>query len=601
MLRFVKYLGFFLLLAVAYKCAQPVNPGGGPKDMSPPEVLKTEPENGSANFNSKKIKITFDEFIELDNILQKALISPPMDKLPDFKLKGKSLQIKFNEELKENTTYSVYFADAIVDLTEKNPLLNYTYIFSTGPQVDSLSIFGKVLNAFNLEPMESVFVLLYKDNNDTLPLDSLPMNVIPYYVSKTTADGEFQFNGLGDDNYLMFALNDLNANYIYDQPGEDIAFLDSLIDPFFVQPLDIDSLRADTNLFVVPDTIEEDIRETMRDSLIHDHVHKYESTFPHYELSMFNEADSILRLLKAEVPRKNNIRFSFSWPADKIEIKTLNFNTDTTWLVKEISKNYDTITWYLKNLPVDTLETLVLYQTDTLEHLFLKLDPKRQKPGLSRRQQKKEDEKKEFLGIESNIKGGVLLLNQIPEIEFFHPIEKVINDSILLVIGEDSLYAPDFEFTDLLKRKVRFPVVPEEEQRYVIQFPDSSFIDWNGVYNENTQIRFRTKSLRDYGVLVLNIKPEASQPYIFQLLTEKEIVLKEYYFSSDTLITIEHLEPATYVFKVIFDNNGNKRWDSGNYNYSIQPEKVVYNLKKIQVRANWDVEEEWIIEKSGGD
>lgn len=596
MWRILKYIFLILVVFSIYRCAQPGSPGGGPRDTRPPEVLKSEPENRQANFNSKKILITFDEFIELDNITQKALISPPMNKLPDFKLKGKSLQIKFNELLKDSTTYSIYFADAIVDLTEKNPILNYTYIFSTGTKVDSLSLLGSIKNAFNLEPPEEVYILLYKDNNDTLPLDSLPLNVIPYYVSKTTEDGDFQFNGLGDDEYLMFALKDLNANYIYDQPGEEIAFLDTLIEPFFVQPLDIDSLRADTTLFVLSDTLEENEIEHFRDSLVHDYVHQYEAKFPQIELRLFQEADSTQRLLKVDVPRKNNIQFSFSWPADDIELIPVNFNADTTWYVEKISKERDTISWYLKTLPVDTLEVLVNYKGDSIDYQYIKIDPVRKLAGQSKRLQKKEAAKKEYLGISSNLNGGVIELNQQPEFIFFHPLAEIITDSILLVIAEDSTYAPDYLFVDSLRMRIRFPVEIIEETRYAIYIPDSSIIDWNGYHNEEKSTRFATRSTRDYGVLALSIKTTVDQPYIFQLMNENQSVLKEFYFSADTTITMEYMEPASYVLKLIFDNNGNKKWDSGNYKYKIQPEKVIYNPKLIQVRANWDVEEDWIIE-----
>jgi len=592
--RLFKYLGFIFITLILYRCAQPGSLGGGSKDETPPQVLRSEPENRSANFTSKKITITFDEFIALNSINQKALISPPMDKMPDFKLKGKSLQIKFNEPLKDSTTYSIYFADAIVDLTEGNPVLNYTYIFSTGPKVDSLSILGKVTNAFDLKPVGSVFVLLYKDNNDTLPLDSLPFNVIPYYVSKTTDDGVFQFDGLGDNDYLMFALNDMNANYIYDQPGEEIAFNDTLIRPYFVQPLDLDSLRADTTRFPVPDTLKEDEANTVRDSLIHNFVHEYESKFKHYDLLMFKEVDSTQRLLKAAVPRKNNIQFSFSWPATDISLVPINFTADTTWYAKEISKNSDTITWYLKNLPVDTLEMLVMLKQDTLDHLFLKLDPS--KGSLSRRQQKKAEQEKDYLELKTNIKGSNLVLNKFPEIEFYQPVKEVISDSILLVSGADSTYSPEYIFLDSLHRKLRFPIKVEEDTRYVISIPDSSFIDWNGCHNQKKQMRFSTKSSRDYGVFVMQLKPNHPQPYVFELLNEKEDVLKQYYFSSDTSITIEYLDPATYILKLIYDDNDNKKWDSGNYGYKIQPEKVIYYSQKIQVRANWEVDEEWKIE-----
>lgn len=595
MIKLLKYIGFFTVLVIAYQCAQPGNPGGGPKDNTPPEVLKTEPPNRSANFNSKKITITFNEFVELDNINQKALISPPMDKLPDFKPKGKSVQVKFNETLKDSTTYSIYFADAIVDLTEGNPALNYTYIFSTGPKVDSLSLLGKVTNAFDLKPRGSVYVLLYKDNNDTILFDSLPFRVIPYYVSKTTENGEFQFDGLGNDDYLMFALNDMNANYIYDQPGEEIAFLDHLVKPFYIEPLDLDSLRADTTKFPVPDTLEEAEANFVRDSLIHDYVHEYESQFKHYELMIFKEVDSTQRLLKASVPRKNNIQFSFTWPADSIDLIPVNFNADTRWYAEEISKDHDTINWYLKNLPVDTLEMLVMHKQDTMDHLFLNLDPA--KSSLSRRQQKKAEEQPEYLNLKTNIKGSNLPLNRYPEVEFDMPVKEVISDSILLVAEDDSTYSPAFIFLDSLHRKIRFPIDVEEDTRYSITIPDSAFIDWNDNHNQKKQIRFTTKSMRDYGIFMMKLKPALKQPYIFQLLNDKEAVLQEHYFSHDTTLTIEYLDPVTYTIKLIYDNNGNRKWDSGNYGYKIQPEKVLYYPSKIQVRANWEIDEEWDIDE----
>lgn len=596
MWRFLKYFINILVYIILFACAHPGNPGGGPKDISPPEVLKSEPENRSANFQSKKIIITFNEFIELDNIVQKALISPPMENLPEFKVKGKSLQIKFSEPLKDSTTYSIYFADAIVDLTEKNPLLNYTYIFSTGSKVDSLSLFGNIINSFDLEPVEEVFVLLYKDNNDTLPLDSLPFNVIPYYVSKTTIDGDFQFNGLGDDEYLMFALKDLNANYIYDQPGEEVAFLDTLIKPFYVQLLDIDSLRADSTMFIVSDTLKEKEIKLKRDSLIHEYIHKYESEFPQIELSLFSEVDSTQSLLKAAVPRKNNIQFSFAWPAEDIEIIPQNFNADTVWRLEEVSKNRDTINWFVKDLPIDTLEVLINHRQDSMEYLYLKLDPSKSRLSLSKRQQKKEDEKKEYLAITSNAKGGKIGLTQQPEYHFYHPINEIITDSILLVTGEDSTYSPGYHFIDSLKRKIQIPIEIIEETRYAIYIPDSSIIDWNGHHNEKNTTRFSTKSLRDYGVFVLNIKTANDQPYIFQLMDDKQKTLKEYYFISDTTITIEHLEPTSFILKLVYDDNGNKKWDSGNYKYKIQPEKVLFYNKKIEVRANWEVVEDWIVD-----
>lgn len=593
MWKATKYLSLSFFIVLAFGCAHPGNPGGGPKDMRPPGIVKSDPPNRSAHFNGNKFSITFDEFIELDNITQKVIISPPMEQMPDFRLKGKSLQVKFNEPLKDSTTYSVYFADAIVDITEKNPLLNYAYIFSTGPKVDSLSLLGSVINSFDLTPVESASVLLYKDNNDTLELDSMPFKVIPYYVSKTSDKGEFQFNGLSNDKYLLFALKDLNANYIYDQPEEDIAFIDSLVPPYYIQLLDLDSLRADTSMFVVSDTLEEKTREIVRDSLIHEYVHRYESKFLHHNLSMFNEADSTQRFLKGSVIRKNIIQFAFAWPAENINIEPVNFNPDTSWHIEIFSPARDTINWILKDLPVDTLEVYVSSGADSMAYLYLTPNATKARAGQSKRQQKKAEEEISYLEFQTNIKGGTLPLDKEPELTFYYPIREILSDSILLVSGEDSLYAPSNEFIDPYKRKIRFPIVKTEDTRYTLQIPDSAFIDWNGEYNRHKTVRFTTKSLRDYGIFVIHFKPVQQQPYIFQLLDEKQKRIEEYYFHADTVVTINYLDPKIYTVKLIFDNNGNKKWDGGNFWHKIQPEKVLFYDKKIEVRANWEIDEEW--------
>ena len=199
----MKSINYRILISLALvvitlaRCANSISPpSGGPKDVDPPEILETYPANGSAGFNTDRFTLKFNEYVSLENIQQEALISPPMKEMPDFRLKGKSITIKFNEVLMPNTTYSVYFGDAITDITEKNPLRNYTYIFSTGDYVDSLSLYGHLKNSYDLKPIEGAYIGLYKDNNDTIEFDSLPYLVPPYYISKTDENGMFRLTGL---------------------------------------------------------------------------------------------------------------------------------------------------------------------------------------------------------------------------------------------------------------------------------------------------------------------------------------------------------------------------------------------------------------------
>jgi len=594
---FLKIIVAGLMIALVTYCAQPGNPGGGPKDTTPPEVLSTSPPNISPNFKGNKFTIYFDEFLELDNINQKALISPPTDELPDFRLKGKSLHVKFNEELKENTTYSVYFGDAIVDLSERNPLLNYTYIFSTGPRVDSMSLKGQVINAFDLVPVEDAFVMLYKNDNDTLPLDSLPLAVKPFYLSKTDVNGKFQLNGLANQQYLMFALVDLNGNYIFDQPGESIAFLDSMVTPQYKIPPKIDSTIIDS-IRIVYELLEPDSIETLVDVLYLDSIRETQHQIENHIMLMFDEPDTVQRLLKAELLRRNTLLFSFSNPVKDVEFQTINYNPDTLWYKELFSKNKDTLTWFLKSPPVDTLEMYILHNDDTLGYEFIRIDPNRPTPGGATKRQKKEAaEKKEYLGFDSNLSRGILALNKQPELTFYQPLDTILTDSILLVAGEDTIYSPPYIIVDSLKRKVVFPLELDESTRYSLTFPDSSFIGWNGYFNEEKKLSFSTKSLRDYGILSLSLVPEIKQSYILQLTTDQEQLIKEFYFSNDTTYTIEYMDPGKYLLKLIYDSNDNGKWDPGNYLKKLQPEKVSYFPKTIETRENWEIEEVWEIKQ----
>ena len=578
-----KLPALFLLTFIWMGCAHPLTPGGGPKDIQPPQVLESRPENGSARFSGNKFTIEFDEFISLENIAEEGLISPPVDEQPDFKIKGKTLQVKFKEPLKPNTTYSVYFGDAIVDITEKNPVSNFTYIFSTGERVDSLSMQGEVIDAFNLEPVEDVFVLLYKNNNDTVPFDSLPLAVRPFYLSKTDEYGKFTFFGLADEEYLLFALADLNRNYFFDQPGEAIAFLDSLAVPQYFKLPTHDSIKLNSIV-----AMEADSSLATSDSLFTKDFSAKQYT--NYTLYLFTHKDTVQKLLKAELFRRNTLRFAFSLPATDIRYEALNFDLDSNWYKTEYSTEKDTVIWYLKDLPVDTLKLLILNKGDTLERSTIRLTPREKLKG---RKKKDDVAEKHYLGWTTNVKKRNLVLDQQPELTFDQPVAGTFTDSSWLATIEDTIYNPAFIFIDSLHRKIQIPLEMAEESKYSIFFPDSAFTDWNGLHNKEIYLDIFTRSLREYGTFTIKLHPSVNQAYILQLLGEKETVARQHPFHSDTTFVYNYLDPKKYLLKLIFDDNNNGRWDAGDYLQKRQPEKVIYFMKEINVRANWEIEEEW--------
>ncbi|MFO7977675.1 MAG: Ig-like domain-containing protein, partial [Bacteroidales bacterium] len=218
-----------LLVLGLFSCANPVAPTGGPVDEEPPQVVRSTPENYATNFQGGQVRIYFDEYVQLRDINNKLLISPPLETMPEIRLRGRSIIMNIEEELRPNTTYNFFFGDAIVDITENNPMLNFQFVVATGDFVDSLSVMGQVLDAFTLAPMEEgTYVMLYDEYYDSIPYKEKPV-----YLSKTNAEGDFWIHNMREGEFKVFALQDLNSNFIYDLPEERIAFLDSLVTPTF--------------------------------------------------------------------------------------------------------------------------------------------------------------------------------------------------------------------------------------------------------------------------------------------------------------------------------------------------------------------------------
>lgn len=221
MIRIKRYTFLYPILSLLlYACAQVVSPSGGEKDIDPPQVIKTTPQNVSNNFNQKEINIQFDEFVKLNQLKQQLIVSPPLKHDLRTRLKGKSLAIEIKDTLKPNTTYVINFGDAIVDITENNPIRNFQYVFSTGLLIDSLELSGQVLDAFKLEAEKEALVMLYKQTNT----DSLAYKVVPDYIARTNNEGHFKLTYIAEGEYQVVVLKDANSNLLFDRADEKIAF-----------------------------------------------------------------------------------------------------------------------------------------------------------------------------------------------------------------------------------------------------------------------------------------------------------------------------------------------------------------------------------------
>ncbi len=214
------------LLFVAINCAKRGTPTGGEKDTTPPQLVRAEPPNNSINFNKDKIRIYFDEYVVLKNIQKQLIISPPLKQLPEITPQGgasKFIDIKINDTLQPNTTYVFNFGQSITDNNEGNPYNFFSYIFSTGSYIDSLSVSGTIKDAINREADDFVSVMLYQV--DSTFNDSIIYKKPPTYITNTLdSTTAFTLTNLRSGKYMLVAMKDVSNNYLFNQKTDKIAF-----------------------------------------------------------------------------------------------------------------------------------------------------------------------------------------------------------------------------------------------------------------------------------------------------------------------------------------------------------------------------------------
>jgi len=586
-IRKLKYLvlcvGLLVVAFSAQRCANAVAPTGGPKDTTPPVVVQAVPENHSVNFVGNKIEITFDEYITLENANQNVLISPPLSEKPDIKLKNKTVVVKFKESLASNTTYTINFGSAIKDLHEGNPFKDYVYSFSTGDHIDTLNIAGKVLNAEDKKPVENVYVSLYAADREHL--DSLPLSIAPNYITKTDKEGNFSLNGLADKKYLVFALKDVNSNLYFDQPNEEVAFLDSLVAASYPQtlmPKVMDTMAVDSTAMKVDSVA---IGPTAS--------RVFDQNALNLTLYMFAEVDSTQMLLEKKLIEEGLLRFVFRHPAKDAVVMTPEMLPDTFNLVTLHSPNYDTVQWYFSPNVKDSLWVQVKY--DTVINDSTRYSLKFKEPGGSRRR-KREAEK---LKVTNNLVGrGALIQGRDLVLKFSEPIVSyAMRDSAIFKC--DTLLYYDrlaFEKADDDGLKYRLTTPFSADSSYSFEVPDSVFWGIRGRTNDRIKVDFHALKDDEYGNIYITVMPpEGMKQVVVQLTDESGKVLKQEIVTKKEEVMFDYLMPAKYKLRAILDADGNGKWSTGNYHRHILPETILEYKDALEIRAGWDIdlEEAW--------
>ncbi|MQY78487.1 MAG: hypothetical protein GH151_04720 [Bacteroidetes bacterium] len=569
-----------LILALLYfQCARVGTPTGGEKDKSPPRVKKSIPENYSIHFEGDKIEIDFDEFFRLRELDQKLVVSPPLEEKPEILPKGKTLVIDLkNNELGENTTYTFNFSDAIVDNNEGNPIENFEFVFSTGNTIDSLSVTGTIIQAFDLQPEEDVFVMLYENLNDSAPIKEFPA-----YIAKADDEGKFRVNNIKADTFRVIGLKDMNLNYKFDLAGEPIAFMDSLL--FIGMGKKTELVRVDTT-------------QTGK-ALIKP---------PNIKLYLFTEEEEEQYLKSSERPSSYQIIFIFNKPlTTELIVNPVDFSPPNDWNLIEDYPNGDTISYWIKDSTIantEVLTTELIYPVKDSTGVFKPYSDtvtlRYSKPVKARRKRRQETEQEEqLLKLGINVtRGSRLDLNSNILIESPTPVLNIDTSMINILKIEDTVeIEQDYRFfIDSIRIRKFWIWLPwEENSSYKIWIEPGAFEDIYGIKNDTVIIPFRTQEMDFYGNLIVSVQ-NVKTGVIVQLLDEKNNKLKEEYIENDKEVKFTYLYPKKYKLKVIFDKNKNGIWDTGNYLKKIQPEKVLSYSKEINIRANWDLEIDWDIE-----
>ena len=607
MISKLKYLflsfGLIFTALLAQRCANAVAPTGGPQDTMPPKVVETVPENHSINFIGKRIEITFDEYITLDNANQNVMISPPLREKPDIKLKNKTVVVKFKEDLASNTTYTINFGSAIKDLHEGNQLKDYVYSFSTGDHIDTLSIAGKVLNAEDKKPVDGVYVSLYAADRDNL--DSLPMTTAPNYLTKTDKEGNFKLEGLANKKYLVFALKDANANLYFDLPNEEVAFLDTLVQAScLIKPVppvmdstkmdsiakQLDSLSTDTLSKFVDSIAFETKTMTKEDSVTFETktTTTYDQKALNLTLYMFTEVDSTQVLLEKKLVEEGLLRFVFRHPAKEAVVMTPEMLPDSFNLVPIHSAEYDTIWWYFTPNVKDSLWVQVKY--DTLINDSSRYNLKFKEPGGDKR--RKSEPKK--LTVSNNTLGrGGLIPGEDLILKFPEPIINYqMRDSA--VFKRDTIVYYDklaFEPADEYGTKYRLTTPFSADSSYSFEIPDSVFWSIRGRTNDVIKSDFHVLKDDEYGnIYITVIPPEGMKQVVVQLTNESGKVLKQETITQKQEVMFEYLMPAKYKLRALLDADGNGKWSTGNYHRRTLPETVLEYKDALEIKAGWDID-----------
>ena len=538
-------LSIALIVLIFNRCAQIGSLTGGKRDSTPPKLLLAIPELKTTNFNSDVITLKFDEYVQLRDLNNQLMISPKLKTRPNIEASGKNIIIKFDKsELLANTTYRFYFGKAICDMHEGNPLTNFSYIFSTGSSIDSLTLKGEVTSAHQKQKEKDVVIGLYFNKNLS---DSFPYKSTPDYVSTTDDQGKFKISNLPASEFRLICFVDKNKDYIYNGADyEQIGFLKEVI-----------QLQSDSS----------------------------------FKLDLFKEIPHKTFIKKVTMNENGKGLVIFN---KKTKSSIVSFdgarNKDIYQLRSETES--DSTEFYYRNFK-DTLWLKVNYGNDQIDTLKLKV------PAIKARN-------KATMKLSGNIFRSSLNYFEKPTVKLNHwvdstktKLEKVsLTSKTDTMMGKTKLSiswlgSDQFVINNVLKPKTN----------YFFKVDTGAFKAYNGLNNDSIKVPFTLLKKSDLGSLVLKITFNSKHAYVVQLLNNAKNMVKEDHVafslsaSNTATIAFKDVAEGTYYVRIIYDVNEDRVWNTGNYLKTVYPEKTYIFEKSIKILPDWEVEEEFLLKE----
>ncbi|MDB4922224.1 Ig-like domain-containing protein [Mucilaginibacter sp.] len=517
----------FSIILLNFGCASRQLPQGGPRDHDPPKLLLATPANMTRHFNSKTIQLDFDEYFKLTNIYSEISMSPTPAKLPEYKVKKKSILITLKDSLEKNTTYVINFGKAIADVNESNILKNFTYVFSTGEHIDSLSMSGTVVNATTQLKEKDATVMLFTLKQDSLLFGKKK----PTVYATTDSAGRFSLNNLHPDNYRIYALKETSPDKIYNKDDELIAFNKKVI-----------HLTTDTS---------------------------------NIQLNLFKQAPSKLRIVGGFDP-DGKMTFIFNKRLDKPSLKVIYPPDFDKYKIVDITKTKDTATLYMRNMGFDSIRIAVLDNNKPLD-------------TIAKKKGKKETFQRTF-ALSYNISGdGRLKPGTNLVIRGFYPLENV--ESSLITLKEDSAEVSNFtvQKDTANPKNLILNYRWKQNDNYTLALDNGAVTDIYGDKNRKVNKKFTIDKRENYSQLTLAVTvPDTGKAYIVEVMNEQKELLHSDVIHKSTSLTYKNYLTGKYTVSVIYDANNNGKWDSGNVKEKIQPENIWIDDTPITLRANWE-------------